>query len=183
MKWRGVFADPQTPPEKRTGLNKRTVEIAADGENGPISIADAIKTIEDEYHRNMYVGWVLTNMSLVPDDNVEIDWLIPFPYARLAFDPVKTPDSSIRRIFRDQLARAVWLAVRYRHLINQHFNQECLAAAKLIRKRKPQTAYELQLVIRHTMPSHASGINEPFWTQFLPCVTGQKQIGYVVLKK
>ena len=183
MKWRGVFADPQTPPEKRTGLNKRTVEIAADGENGPISIADAIKTIEDEYHRNMYVGWVLTNILLVPDDDVEINWLIPFPYARLTFDPVKTPDRSVRRIFRDQLARTVWLAARYRHLVGPRFNQECLAAAKLIRKRKPQTAYELQLIMRHAMPSNASGIKEPFYTQFLPCVTGQKQIGYIVLEK
>ncbi|MBI2122282.1 MAG: hypothetical protein HYT98_04140 [Candidatus Sungbacteria bacterium] len=183
MKWRATFADPKTPPEKRTGLEKRRVEIAADGENGLIPIADAIKTVEDKHHRNMYVGWVLTDISLVPDDDVEIEWLIPFPYARLAFDPVTTQDRSVRRIFRDQLARTVYLAVRYKHLIGPRFNQECLAATKLIRKRKPKTVHELRLIMRHAMPNNASGINEPFYTQFLPCVTGQKQIGYVVLPK
>ena len=176
MKWRLMFGDPRA--SSRTIFNSVKVEVGADTPAGLLGIEAAVEVANTRaVVRN--VDWVLLEAALVPDDDQMIDWLIPYPVAKLGFDPTALRDPDLRRVWRDPLARTLWLAVRYRHLVNQHFAKECLAAAKEIRRIQPKNVHHLVPAMRLGMPSHACGINEPFWTQLLPYVLGQKQIGYV----
>ena len=178
MKWRLTFSEPGVPEHKRNVFNSVRVEVPAQTESGPVSIesAAALGKAKDS---TRHVGWVLVAAALVPDDDHVTDWLVPHPVARLAFDPTRIEDRMLRRVWKDPLARTIWLAVRYRHLVNQYFTGECLNAAREIRRLRPTDVPQLERAMRHGMPSHACGITEPFWSQFLPYVLGHKQLGYL----
>ena len=182
MKWRLIFGDPTTPAHKRSAWNSRRVEIPADTEDGLMSV-DAAVAIAVANRSTYHIRWTLVEAALVPNEDVVIDWLIPFPFARLAFDPTRIEDPTLQRVWQDPLARTIWLAVCYRHLVNQYFARECLEAAKVIRQRQPTDIHQLELAMEKGMPEHARGIREPFWSQFLPYVLGKKQIGFVTIEE
>ena len=176
MKWRLTFGDPRA--SSWSVWNSAKVEVGADTPGGILGIGAAVEAAKTKAVVQ-HVGWVLVEATLVPDEDQIIDWLVPYPVAKLGFDPTAIREVDLRRVWRDPLARTLWLAIKYRHLTNQHFQKECLATAKEIRRLKPKDVYSLELAMRCGMPSHASGITEPFFTQLLPYVLGQKQIGYV----
>jgi hypothetical protein len=66
----------------------------------------------------------------------------------LSFDPDKTKDEGIRAVFKDEIARQLWMAIKSTHITNQYFNRQCLRAAQAIRKQKPATPEVLYLSIR-----------------------------------
>lgn len=176
MKWRLTFGDPMA--SSRTIWNSMKVEVGADTPDGFLRIEAAVEAANTNAVIR-HVGWVLLEATLLPDDDRMVDWLVPYPVAKLVFDPTAPREPDLQRVWRDPLARTLWLAVRYRHPVNKYFTEECLAAAKEIRRLKPKNVHSLVLAMRRGMPSHARGIREPFWTQLLPYVLGQKQIGYV----
>lgn len=48
----------------------------------------------------------------------------------LAFDPEITEE--VKRVFSNDLARTIWLAVKRSHMTSQYFNNDCLHYAKVI---------------------------------------------------
>lgn len=54
---------------------------------------------------------------------------------KLAFDPAKTEDEQFKRIWSDEIARAVWIGLRYRRVTNQHFKDHVESIAASVKKR------------------------------------------------
>lgn len=172
MKWRLTFGDPRAP--RHTTWNSTRVEVPADAVGGHVSISAAAEMASASMSVR-HVGWTLIEAKLVPDGDQVVDWIVPYPVAKLAFDPTAIEDPTLQQVWGDPLARTIWIGVKYRHLTSQHFPQECLRAAGEIRRLKPTDVTALQRAMRHVQ----HGIKEPFWTQFLPFVLGEKQFGFV----
>lgn len=181
MKWRITFARP-CMPRGELECEKITREFSANREGAFISIEEACEIMGKKYGWLKQSGLVITRAVLVSDDDMLTDQVISNTVIHLSFDPAAIKDREFQRVWKDGLARTIWLAVKYCHLTDQYFNKECLEAAKLIRARKPQTTADLECFMRMAMPHHAYGINEPFWTQFLPYILGQRQFGYAFEK-
>lgn len=184
MKWRLTFGDPRY--QEHTTLASQTIEIPAgnlaeDGLVHPsLMTLDAAVVLDRENSDSIrHAGWVLIKAVLVRDEDKIVKWEIPYPIARLTFDPTKTKKPGLRRVWRDPLARTIWLAVRAGHLIDQHFERQCLATAREIRRARPTTVEELQKAMRANIQGLTSC--ESFWEQFLPCILGTRQIGYEVV--
>lgn len=171
MKWRLTFGDPQAP--HHTTWNSTRVEVPTDVVGDHISISAAVEMASASMIVR-HVSWTLIEAKLVPDGDTIIDWVVPYPVARLSFDPTAIEDPTLQRVWDDPLARTIWIGVKYRHLTSQHFPEECLEAAKRIRRLKPTDVTSLKIAMGMT-----HGIKEPFWTQFLPYVLGEKQFGFV----
>jgi len=57
---------------------------------------------------------------------------------KLSFDPDNSDDADLRKVFDDNIARTFWLLWRPWHLVNQHFNKECLGFSTLFQSKPPQ---------------------------------------------
>lgn len=49
--------------------------------------------------------------------------------AKLKFDPEKSKEEMIRRIFKDPVARTIWCCIKTGHITDQFFNEDVLLAA------------------------------------------------------
>lgn len=56
--------------------------------------------------------------------------------APFTFDPSKTTNPTLRAVFDDELAKTIWIFIKRSHLVDEHFNDQCLQAAKWLRLRK-----------------------------------------------
>lgn len=56
--------------------------------------------------------------------------------APFTFDPSKTTDPVLKKVFADELAKTIWIFIKRSHLVDQHFNDQCLQVAKWLRLRK-----------------------------------------------
>lgn len=184
MKWRLTFGNPRNQPQQRN--TSRIIEIPAGdlAEEGyvhpSLMTLDAAIVLARKDPSVRHVTWVLVEAILVRDEDHLVKWEIPYPIARLRFDPTHI-DGLLGRVWQDPLARTIWIAVKAGHLTEQHFDNECLAAARAIRRTRPTTVEELKEVMRMHMRRNAPGQHEVFWEQFLPYVIGTKQIGYEVV--
>ena len=104
----------------------------------------------------------------------------------LAFDPADESEE-IKTIFANDLARTIWLAVKFRHLTTSHFNSSCLhfaAAIKKARKKRPLTSTELSVILSGgTVPPapRIIGSNEAdFVDELLPLVNGEKILDFEI---
>jgi hypothetical protein len=61
----------------------------------------------------------------IPEDTV----------CELDFDPDLT-GHIIHRVFQDRIARNLWLGIKWKHIVDQHFNENCLKVADWIREGK-----------------------------------------------
>lgn len=98
----------------------------------------------------------------------------------LNFNP-ETAGDEIRKVFDDDLARLLWLAIKSSHVVARGFNAGCLRYAETLRRimeEKPLTAERLLLTLGG-VPGHGIlGLNElAFATELLPFVNGTKKIG------
>ena len=105
----------------------------------------------------------------------------------LTFDP-KEAEWEIKKIFRDDLARTLWLAVKSGHVVSQYFNSMCIEYARVIRKAKQEgslTAKQLLHILSGVGRHPGYGIigeNElPFAQNLLRFVNGET-IRYEVKK-
>ena len=68
----------------------------------------------------------------------------------LQFDPERAIPK-VQRVFRDDLARTLWLAIKGTHIVSQHFNANMLAMAHGIKVRreigKPITGRWIHMVL------------------------------------
>lgn len=183
MKWRLTFGDPRA---QEYTVASQTIEIPAGdlAEKGWVhpslmKLDTAVAIAEKNFTVHSHVGWSLVKAVLVRDEDQVVKWEIPYPIARLAFDPTKIKKPGLRKVWADPIARTIWMAVKAGHLTEQHFDKECLAAATAIRRARPTTVAGLKKVVRMHMRLNAPGPDEElFWKQFLPYVIGTKQFGY-----
>jgi|SRR5579863_1032836 len=63
----------------------------------------------------------------------------------------------LREIFKDDLERTLWLAIKSRHITSQYFNHQVRAAAESIRTRRPLTPKELHGRIMEITGRHNDG--------------------------
>lgn len=182
MKWRLTFGDPRA--QEHTILESQTIEIPAGdlAKNGWVHPSlmklDTAVAIAEKNLSVCHAGWSLVKAVLVRDENQIVKWRIPYPIARLTFDPTKTK-ASLRRVWADPLARTIWIAVKAGHITEQHFDKECLTVAREIRRARPTTVADLKKTMCRHMRMNAPGYDDLFfWEQFLPYVLGTKQFGY-----
>jgi hypothetical protein len=104
----------------------------------------------------------------------------------LLFDPEKA-DDDIKKVFADDLARLLWLSVRYGHLVDEHFNNDCLRCAKAIERSKKAgelTAEMLFRILSGYAGAPGQGIigssEKDFAAELLPFINGEKTISYKV---
>ena len=97
----------------------------------------------------------------------------------LAFDPAGM-SAALRRVFEDDVARTVWLAVRPGHLVDDHFDENCLTVAKWVRTRKARG--DALTVGWLNGALHSLGMvgtaERPFCELLLPFMRGERQISY-----
>ena len=106
---------------------------------------------------------------------------------KLNFDPSKTKEDQIAKIFADETARTLWLTWRPYHIVNQYFGREVIERARKIKKEKPTTVFALSRCLRS---SHFSSGRSNFieadidkWCPIaLPFFTGEKVVSYEVLQ-
>ncbi len=102
----------------------------------------------------------------------------------LKFDPTsKDASKTIRKIFLDDIARTLWMGIKQEHIVNQYFDEDCLATARYIKKKGiPKTVRELELVI--ALNTKGAHIYEKIYSrncleELLPYINGKKLLGYV----
>ncbi len=100
---------------------------------------------------------------------------------KLGFDPKLSDNQEIKKVFADKLACTLWLAIKSTHLVDERFNQACIAIARWIRKEKePLTEGRLYVFLDQW---GVIGTNEQkFCTELLPYARGEKTIKYTVKK-
>lgn len=191
MLWQLTFGDPTRQKHEHNSTTKHTFCMPAGilmKENGRVHSGiiplEYVLQIARKDARSQHAGWTLLEAKLVTEEEAAVKWEIPYPIARLTFDPTKTKKPGLRRVWADPLARTIWIVVKATHLTDQYFEKHCLAAAKEIRRVRPTTVEDLQKAMRMNIWGNTLTSNESFWQQFLPCVLGTRQIGYeVVIKK
>lgn len=82
--------------------------------------------------------------------------IVPEPLV-LTFDPQKSKDKDIRRVYRNKIAWTLWLAIKPSHLTDGRFPDFCLRAAQRIKLVKPGTLSELHHVIKEVQHPIAAG--------------------------
>jgi hypothetical protein len=99
----------------------------------------------------------------------------------LAFDPASITESTLRHVFDDRLARTIWMAFKWRHLVNQHLEAECLAIAARLHEKPVTTWEELRLACRVEGPRNfCGGVMDQFYQELLPRLAWGKEIAFVV---
>lgn len=72
----------------------------------------------------------------------------------LSFDPIEVCKTDtgkgeegvkFRRVWKDPIARTIWLAIKARHITSQYFRGACIEMADDIRKRPPTSADDLRI--------------------------------------
>lgn len=62
---------------------------------------------------------------------------------KLGFDPATCEDEEVRRVFKDDIAKVLWVTIKSQHLASQYFNREMLEAADRIRSAAKGYVYRL----------------------------------------
>lgn len=104
----------------------------------------------------------------------------------LKFDPEKS-NEEIRKVFADDLARTMWLAIRPGHLASQDFNRHILAYANIIRRERELEGFTTNRLLNilsgvARMPTAGViGCQElDFAQELFPFVTGEKTITFEI---
>lgn len=93
---------------------------------------------------------------------------------------------TLRKVWRDDLARTLWIAWRWKHIVSQYFDEDCLRATRALRAKPPATPAELRMTMcracgmRRTWDMLAVGQDEPWFTQLFPLLRDGRLIPYEV---
>jgi len=80
----------------------------------------------------------------------------------------------IRDIFRNRIARTLWMGIKNNHIVDQHFDEHCLELAHFIETRdEPLEAWALTSMLRRR---NMTGLTENYGEILLPYVTEEKDI-------
>jgi hypothetical protein len=108
----------------------------------------------------------------------------------LAFDPKKSQDEDLKKVFSDDMARTLWLGVKSGHLTDSNFNRNCLTYAKIIRDFKKKESMTADLLFRILSgfargpgQNIIGGAEASFAAELLPFINGEKTIGFTVKVK
>ena len=107
----------------------------------------------------------------------------------LNFNPEHSEvDTGVLMVFRDEVAKSLWLLIKAGHLTNQHFPEWCIYTAMRIRATNPRTPQDLFLLFRGTNFAFGGGFflgtwedNGKFLTRILQAVTGERPVKYKVI--
>lgn len=98
---------------------------------------------------------------------------------KLGFDPEQT----FGEMWRDDIARTLWLLWRQKHIVPVGFEGECQAVAQQIAKVKPTTAVQLIRCFPILSDYWTPNDVERFAVDSLPYFTGDKSIGWEYVKR
>jgi hypothetical protein len=102
----------------------------------------------------------------------------------VAFNPA-TLTGTLCAVWRDDVARTLWLAYKWKHLVSQHFDQDCLAAARALRATPPTSVEKLRRTLcgacgfGRTWDWLARG-DEAWYAQVFPILRDGLKIPYAV---
>lgn len=65
----------------------------------------------------------------------------------LLFNPKESDDPTIRKIFGDPIARALWMSVKTGHIVSQHFDDDVVYLSKIIKKHPPKDIEDLKNIL------------------------------------
>lgn len=65
----------------------------------------------------------------------------------LLFNPKESDDPTIRKIFADPIARALWMSVKTGHIVSQHFDNDVVYLSKIIKKHPPKDIEDLRNIL------------------------------------
>ena len=102
----------------------------------------------------------------------------------LSFDPNKA-EPAIQRVFKDRIARTIWLAIKGQHLVSQYFNQDCVDIARWMRQRlKAKERMDGGVLFNMLSRVGVLGTEEQdFAERLIPYVSGEKKIAWIVASK
>ena len=96
------------------------------------------------------------------------------------FDPFKSSNPEIRAVFQDDIAQIIWVGIKWKHLVDQYFNQNCIGLAKTLRLKKWAniTGAELNsmLMSRRMIGSQEEDVGD----NLLPYIKGERKFKYVI---
>lgn len=96
------------------------------------------------------------------------------------FDPFKSENPDIRAVFADDIAQIIWVSIKWKHLVDQNFNRNCLGLAETLRLKKWASVTGRQLTMM-LMSRNMVGSQE--WNSgddLLPYIRGEKKFKYVI---
>lgn len=108
-----------------------------------------------------------------------IEKLVP-DQVNLMFDPATVEDPVLRAVLIDDVSRTIWVAYRWKHLVNQNFNDDCLQIAKSIKVKPPKSVEELAgrcEIIGHTNFRHT---DIEFFRQLFPIIAERRTIPFTI---
>jgi hypothetical protein len=109
-------------------------------------------------------------------------WVYP-EVIPLGFDPEKTAEPVIRRIWRDDFARALWTGLRWRRLVCQDFNERVEQAADYCRTLQAKEKFNRQELNRLFWRLGCFGSAEltgVVAARLWPYLTGEKSFRYAI---
>jgi len=109
---------------------------------------------------------------------------LPKEPINIGFNPERegSMDMGVLMVFRDDIARTLWLMIKPQHLTDQHFPEFCMKTADVIRRREPRSARELFSILCGQPYFNCSFEEaEVFLERIHLAVTGKKPIRYRVV--
>lgn len=106
----------------------------------------------------------------------------------LRFDP-QNAGEVISEIFKDDLARALWLGIRQGHLIDQDFHRNILRYSQTIKREKSEGKLDSRRlfdILSGFAKPPACGVIGPneqtFAEELLPFINGEKSIAFTIVR-
>jgi len=94
----------------------------------------------------------------------------------IGFDPKTVNDAKLRKIFLDDTATTLWLAVRQEVEVSEHFGRYCRDCARDIRRNPPEDYLQLHRVLdeHFKLPEVSVEFAKALW----PYIIGAKHLEY-----
>ena len=101
---------------------------------------------------------------------------------QLKFNPEDpTIEDVVREVFKDDLARTLWLGIRYRHIVSDRFHQKCLDAANYMKENGlPESPEELRGILMGYIGHLYAG--PELTRELFPYVLGKEELRYEIVE-
>ncbi|HPD81950.1 MAG TPA: hypothetical protein PK357_02515 [Candidatus Pacearchaeota archaeon] len=109
-----------------------------------------------------------------------MDEYITLP-VKLAFDPDNDKlRPELKRVFKNNIARTLWLGIKQRHITDQYFEANCLKTSNSFEKfGVPKSSEQLVMIINRNF---GYGYSKEFIEELFPYISGSKNLEYEVAK-
>jgi hypothetical protein len=107
---------------------------------------------------------------------------------KLSFDPDTVDDETTRNVFKDEIARNLWLAISPSFLRGPYFAGGCLRAAEQLNEQQlltnaAQSAEQIKQTLRSCFGSLGREItSDEFFPQLLPVLSGERKLEFQIIQ-